>query len=141
MSIETFEEIIEFPDADFQMKFDELIGLESEKLHLLKQTKLLLNPDLLKTWSEKHYHKEIELLKYYKKRPPLYIFSGDVGTGKTSLAESFGTAIAKGEKIAVTLYRLSLKARGDGMVGQMTKMISSAFTTILTEAKKASNQG
>lgn len=87
-------------------------------------------------WSRKHYGREIKLLYYFKRRPPLFIFSGDVGTGKTSLAESFGDAVSREEKINIVLYRLSLKTRGSGTVGEMTRLITSAFDTILQEGKK-----
>ena len=46
---------------------------------------------------------------------PLWI--GDVGTGKSALAESFGDDIARTIDIPVFLYRLSLASRGSGAVG------------------------
>ncbi len=139
MSVDLFEDIIILPDTAVKKRFDQLVGLDSEKKFLIKQSKVLFNPTLLSTWSQSYYKKDINILSYVVKRPPLFIFSGDVGTGKTSLAESFGDSIAREEGINVTLYRLSLKARGNGTVGDMTKMVSSAFETVLAEAKK--NQG
>lgn len=136
MSFDLFEDIIELPDSAAKQRFDQLVGLDNVKSLLLKQSVILLNPTLLQKWSKEHYDKEISLLKYVLSRPPLFIFSGDVGTGKTSLAESFGDAIARQEHIGITLYRLSLKTRGNGTVGDMTKMVSSAFSTILLEGKK-----
>jgi AAA+ superfamily predicted ATPase len=50
-----------------------------------------------------------------------------VGTGKTALARSFGDPIARRFKIMVRVMVLSLKARGSGAVGQMTKLIGAAF--------------
>lgn len=141
MSLDLFENIIEFPDRDVQTRYESLVGLDTLKSHLEKQSSLLLNPHLLKDWSKKHYGKEIALLKYFEERPPLFIFSGDVGTGKTSLAESFGETVARKEKIDITLYRLSLKSRGSGTVGEMTKLITSAFETILSAGKKAHSNG
>ena len=129
------------PDADVKRRYDNLVGLDDIKGHLIKQSRLLFNPLLLSEWSKKHYGKEINLLKEFSKRPPLFIFSGDVGTGKTSLAESFGDAVARMEKIDVTLYRLSLKARGSGTVGEMTKLVSSAFSAILQAGKQAESKG
>jgi SpoVK/Ycf46/Vps4 family AAA+-type ATPase len=137
MSLDLFEEIMELPDSSSQKRYAELVGLDDEKIYLQKQAALLLNPGLLKQWSKDTYGKEIALLKYFLKRPPLFIFSGDVGTGKTSLAETFGDSIARDGKIGVTVYRLSLKTRGDGTVGHMTKMIATAFEMVLAEAKKA----
>jgi AAA+ superfamily predicted ATPase len=60
-------------------------------------------------------------------RPPLFIFAGDVGTGKTELSLTFGDNFARSNKIKVDLYCLSLRARGSGAVGEMTRLISDAF--------------
>lgn len=141
MSLELFEEITEFPDKAVKLRYDQLVGLAETKEHLIKESRLLFNPSLITDWSKKYYGKEIALLGHFRKRPPLFIFSGDVGTGKTSLAESFGDEVARQEKIEITLYRLSLKSRGSGTVGEMTKLISSAFDTILSEGKKADPKG
>jgi AAA+ superfamily predicted ATPase len=141
MSLELFEDITEFPDSAVKLRYDQLVGLSVTKEHLIKESRLLFNPSLISDWSKKHYGKEIALLNHFRKRPPLFIFSGDVGTGKTSLAESFGDEVARQEKIEITLYKLSLKSRGSGTVGEMTKLISSAFDTILSEGKKADPKG
>jgi hypothetical protein len=51
-------------------------------------------------------------------------FAGDVGTGKTALAERFGDAVAQDIDLRVTLFFLSLNARGTGVVGDMTTLPS-----------------
>ena len=66
---------------------------------------------------------------------------GDVGTGKTSLAESFGDPISRAEDIPITLYRLSLNARGTGTVGEMTRLLSTAFQEITDSAKRGVSLG
>jgi AAA+ superfamily predicted ATPase len=137
MATDIFDEITEFPDAEKRKRYEELVGIDKEKIHLIKESRVLLNPELLNEWSQKHYKKKIELLSYFKRKPPLFIFSGDVGTGKTSLAESFGDVISREEKIPILLYRLSLQSRGSGTVGEMTKLISGAFSEVKTQAKKA----
>jgi len=65
-----------------------------------------------------------------------FIFGGDVGTGKTTLAETFGDRVSREEKIPLTLYRLSLNARGTGAVGEMTRLLSAAFKEIAVVAQK-----
>ena len=55
------------------------------------------------------------------------VFYGDVGTGKTALADSLADPVARAEGIPVTLLRLSLAVRGQGVVGQMTSLVSKAF--------------
>lgn len=69
--------------------------------------------------------------------PTAVILAGDVGTGKTALAENIGDAVARGESIPVTLLPLSLATRGSGRVGEMTKLISAAFEETASLAKKA----
>ena len=65
------------------------------------------------------------------------MFAGDVGAGKTALAESFGCEMADTLDVPVYLYRLKLTARGSGLVGEMTTLIGDAFALILAEGRKA----
>ena len=51
------------------------------------------------------------------RRPPLIVLAGDVGSGKSELAETIGDDVARREGIDVTLYPMSLSARGQGRVG------------------------
>lgn len=136
-SNELFEEIIEYPSPEKEKRYLELIGLDDIKTTLHKEVNILLNPELLPQWSKKNYKKEIKLLDFFKNRFPFFIFAGDVGTGKTTLAESFGDIIAREEKMSLYLYRLSLKTRGTGAVGEMTRLISGAFE----EVKKIAQRG
>lgn len=137
-----FDDVSIFPDPDAKERFAGLVGLEPIKERLIKEARLLLNPKLLEEWSKKHHGEPIALLAHFRNRTPLFVFGGDVGTGKTSLAESFGDPIARHERIAVTLYRLSLSARGSGAVGEMTRLIAAAFKGIRETAHKgASGKG
>ena len=89
MHTDIFEEITEFPDSGKKKRYDELVGLDNEKARLIKESKILLNPELLEKWSDKFYQSQIELVGYFKRKPPLFIFSGDVGTGKTSSSHNY----------------------------------------------------
>jgi AAA+ superfamily predicted ATPase len=132
-----FEEVIEFPDPQAKKRYDRLVGLDGIKERLLKEARILLNPDLLEGWSKRHHGRRIALIDKFKERSPLFIFGGDVGTGKSELAETFGDQIARQEDIPVTLYSLSLSARGTGAVGEMTKLLSAAFTEVTEAARRA----
>lgn len=138
MANQTFDQIDEFPNPEFKRRYQDLVGLENEKKLLSKEGRILINPNSLEEWSKKHYKGPIKLLDIFRSKPALFVFSGDVGTGKTSLAETFGDALARQEKMSIFLYRLSLKSRGNGMVGDMTGLISSAFEEVHSEAKKSS---
>lgn len=133
---ELFEDIIEYPNPEEQYRFSALVGLDDIKETLTKEASLLLNHNLIKDWSKKFYRKEIKLLEILNNRFPFFIFAGDVGTGKTTLAESFGDVIARNENMTIYLYRLSLKSRGAGAVGEMTRLISEAFEKVKEQARK-----
>lgn len=84
-------------------------------------------PKKLEKWSMEKHGRILPCVEEFQRRPPLMIFSGDVGTGKTTLADSLGDQIARTEGANVTLIRLSLFTRGTGAVGQMTRLLSNAF--------------
>jgi len=136
-----FEEVREYPDPAAARRFAALVGLDEMKARLLKEARLLLDPDSLKEWSNKHHRQKIKIIDFFRDRPPLFIFSGDVGTGKTALAETFGDAVAREAGIGITLYSLSLNARGTGAVGEMTSLLSAAFSEIKQAAKKSMGGG
>jgi len=136
-----FEEVRELPDPTAARRFASLVGLDDMKERLLKEARLLLDPESLSAWSAKFHRQKIRLTEFFRDRPPLFIFAGDVGTGKTALAETFGDAIARESDIRVMLYALSLNARGTGAVGEMTSLLSAAFTEINQAARRSSHKG
>src|SRR5258708_6231766 len=135
-----FEEVREFPDPAAARRFAGLVGLDEVKERLLKEARLLLDPASLDTWSQTHHGLKLRLIEFFRDRPPLFIFAGDVGTGKTALAETFGDAVARDIDLRVTLFSLSLNARGTGVVGEMTTLLSKAFTEVKLAARKAAGR-
>lgn len=125
-----FEDVIHLPEPRGQCEYDRLIGLDAHKERLVKETLLLLDPGLLREWSNKHHRGELRALDYFRSRPSLFVLAGDVGTGKTALARSFGSEVAKRARVQIQLYALSLNARGSGAVGEMTRLISGAFRQV-----------
>lgn len=132
-----FDDVLELPDPGAARRFAALVGLDAVKARLVKEARLLLNPALLVEWSNRHHGAELPVLSYFRSRPPLFVFAGDVGTGKTTLAETFGDDVARQENIAIALYRLSLNARGAGAVGEMTRLISAAFKEVHAAGMRA----
>jgi AAA+ superfamily predicted ATPase len=136
-----FDEVREYPDPLAARRFASLVGLDEMKERLLKEARLLLDPESLATWSSKHHRKKTKIIELFRDRPALFIFSGDVGTGKTILAQTFGDSVARELGFPVRLYALSLTARGTGTVGEMTSLISVAFSEVKEAAKKAAGKG
>ena len=128
-----FDEIIDLPDSRLDRQYADLVGLDDTKVALAKQAALLLNPALLNAWSQQQHNSVIPAVERFHHRPPLIVFEGDVGTGKTSLAESFGSQVARDQKISIKVMHLSLTARGRGAVGEMTQLITKAFDAVIAE--------
>ena len=133
---ELFERRITYPDVSPRERLARLVGLDDQKLRLTKILGLLINPTGLESWAKKYHADMGNLLSTVTRRPPLVVLSGDVGSGKTELAETIGDAVARQEEIDITLFPLSLSARGQGRVGEMTQLLSSAFDHTVNEATK-----
>jgi len=133
---ELFEHRSSYPDVDAQERLNRLVGLVDHKARLTKILALLVNPAGLEAWSKTHHPEATEVLKAVLRRPPLVVLAGDVGAGKSELAETIGDAVARQEKIDITLLPLSLSTRGQGRVGEMTQLLSAAFEYTVSEASK-----
>ena len=133
---ELFERRVTFPNADSKERFDRLVGLDHHKRRLEKMLGILTNPRGLLLWADQYHPHAQELINITMKRPPLVVLSGDVGTGKTEIAETIGDSVARHEEIDITLFPLSLSTRGQGLVGEMTHLLSAAFDHVIAEARK-----
>lgn len=136
-----FSDVMDFPDPDAQERFAALVGVEDVKQRLVGEALMLLDHQLVSTWSERHHGNTIRAAKELSARPPLIILAGDIGTGKTELAETFIDAVARHMHVKGTLYALSLAARGEGAVGQMSTLIGNAFKTVADESRTGYRAG
>lgn len=136
---ELFERRVSFPDFEPQERLARLVGLDAHKERLAKILGLLVNPYGLQEWAEKHHPQARAAVDTVMRRPPLAVLAGDVGSGKTELAETIGDAVARQEGIDITLYPLSLATRGQGRVGEMTQLVSAAFDYAIEAAEKLKN--
>ena len=131
-----FDRRLDFPDIDARKRLSRLVGIDNVKGRLTKMLGILVNPSGPRAWASRFHPDAQILLDYVERRPPLVILAGDVGSGKTELAETIGDAIARQENIPITLYPLSLATRGSGKVGEMTKLVSAAFELTLQAAER-----
>jgi SpoVK/Ycf46/Vps4 family AAA+-type ATPase len=139
---ELFERRQTYPDFDPQERLARLVGLDDQKSRLAKILGLLVNPQGLERWAAKFHAAEARpLLDVVLRRPPLVVLAGDVGSGKTELAETIGDAVARQEGIEITLFPLSLATRGQGRVGEMTQLLSAAFEHTVQAATRLRGSG
>ena len=131
-----FDRRLSFPDSDARKRLARLVGIDDAKEKLSKLVGILVNPAGTTAWARQHHRGARLLIDYVQRRPPLVLIAGDVGTGKTELAETIGDAVARQEGHTVTLYPLSLATRGSGRVGEMTRLIAAAFDVTVQAAQK-----
>ena len=130
-----FSEVLDFPDPDAQQRYAALVGVDEVKQRLVNEAMLLLDYQRVNEWSVRHHGSVIRAAEELASRPPLIILAGDVGTGKTELAETFTDPVTRQMRVEGTLYALSLAARGEGAVGQMSSLIGNAFKTVADESR------
>lgn len=131
-----FESTMLLPDPDAQERLSRLVGLDEQKTRLSKMLGTLINSAGLKAWASRYHPGSETYVSGILKRPPLIVLCGDVGSGKTELAETIGDMVARQEDIEITLLPMSLSTRGQGRVGEMTQMVSAAFEHAYQEALK-----
>lgn len=129
-----------YPNAEARAWYDRLVGIDDHKKRLLLELELLLYPDRLVAWSRKHHGKEIRACQIMATRAPLVLLEGDVGCGKTVLAETIGDALTELAGGKVHLLKINTQVRGTGMVGEMTDLIVQAFTQAENRAEALKGQ-
>lgn len=136
-----FERSIVLPDTDAHGRLARLVGMDDKIKRLTNILSLLINPAGLNAWLEVNHGHATGILEAVLRRPPLVVLAGDVGSGKTELAETIGDKVARQEDLDITLLPLSLASRGQGRVGEMTQLVSAAFEHAYNEACRLKGVG
>lgn len=136
-----FAQVVEYPDPEAQVRLAALVGIDVVRDRLVTEARLLIDPSAVVEWSERQHGTVIRAATEVATRTPLIVLAGDVGTGKTELAETFADAVARSLRIEMTLYSLSLSARGKGIVGEMTTLIAAAFATVAQAGRAYRSSG
>ncbi len=127
-----------YPDISAQRWYERLVGLDDHKARLLIELEMLLYPERLEQWSKRcHGGQVLRICDLYRNRVPLILLEGDVGTGKTALAETIGDALARqiGEGRQVHMLKINTQVRGTGQVGEMSDLIAQAFAQAEARAR------
>jgi SpoVK/Ycf46/Vps4 family AAA+-type ATPase len=129
-AISFFEAERVYPNSEAEAWYGRLVGIDEHKARLLQELEMVLYPDHLEEWSKKHHGGVLRLCEVIRDRAPLVLLEGDVGCGKTALAETIGDALARrvGRRAHVHLLKMNTQVRGSGHVGEMSDLIVQAFT-------------
>lgn len=126
------------PDALLSARAKTLLGFEDRYRKIHDQLQLLLNVGELERWSRRMYDKKLSLCDLVAEQYPLVVFHGDVGTGKTAMAECIASRLAKDSRTEdAELFRLSNRVRGSGKVGEMGTLLTQAFSEVVQAAGKS----
>ena len=136
MSQNTFDTQKELPSSELENIAKTLIGFERHYEALKNHLMVMLMPDYVSEWSKKHHKQIIPLCEIIKHRYPLFLFSGDVGTGKTVTAECVANRLTSDMRKDGFLLKLSTRVRGKGLHGEMSQLIQNAFENLTTQAGK-----
>jgi SpoVK/Ycf46/Vps4 family AAA+-type ATPase len=136
MAVSIFDNIIELPNVSIAKSTSNLIGFESKFQRIYGNLKLLLDQEGLLNWSERFYKTELPIISQLKDRYPLIILAGDAGTGKTVSAISIADRMMRELGKEGFFLKLSTRVRGEGLHGEMGKLVNDAFDKLKAEAGK-----
>ncbi|MER9819164.1 ATP-binding protein [Mesorhizobium sp. M0129] len=132
-----FDSETPLPDEGLAHRERTLLGFDVRYARVHDQLRLLLNLGQLASWNKRHHGGLLALCDLVAEQYPLAIFHGDVGTGKTAMAECMANRLViEANSEDSVLFKLSNRVRGSGMVGEMGTLIADAFKKVVQSAGK-----
>jgi SpoVK/Ycf46/Vps4 family AAA+-type ATPase len=121
---------ISHPNAHAAKSFENLIAIEQQKEELLNSLHLLFDKSNIEKWHKKHHQSKLSFLAKITDGLPLVILAGDVGCGKTALANSVSTPLGKKLDKRIICFETPSNIRGAGRVGEISNRITEAFSQV-----------
>lgn len=125
------------PDAGLAQRARTLLGFQDRYARVHDQLRLLLAADKLGDWSRRHHRRQLAITDLVADQYPLVVFHGDVGTGKTAMAECIANRLlTEARSEDATIFRLSNRVRGSGKVGEMSTLLAEALKRVTASVGK-----
>lgn len=118
-----------------QYAYDSLVAIDVQKNALLGMLSFFFDKNRLEKWHKKHHHSKLAFLDNVVTGTPLIILEGDVGCGKTALANCIATPLGKLLDKRVFCFETPSNIRGGGKVGEISNRITEAFTLAKSKIK------
>jgi SpoVK/Ycf46/Vps4 family AAA+-type ATPase len=131
-----FDNITELPSKEVQLQSESLVGFNDKFDRIYNNLKLLLDQSSLSEWSKEHHNVELPIIQQLKDKYPLIILAGDAGTGKTISASAIADRMTRELKKEGFFLKLSTRVRGEGLHGEMGKLVNDAFSQLKEQAGK-----
>jgi AAA+ superfamily predicted ATPase len=128
--------ITEHPNKAAEKEFNQLIGIEKEKSKLLSSLTHLLDDKWIKEWLKIHHSNNLPIFEHVSSGTPLVVLEGDVGCGKTALAQSIGTILSNEVNKKIKVFETPSNIRGGGLVGEISNRITETFDQTKRNLKK-----
>jgi SpoVK/Ycf46/Vps4 family AAA+-type ATPase len=116
-----------------QHSYNNLIAIDEQKATLLGMLRFFFDGGLIGKWHKKHHHSKLKFIDNIINGTPLIILAGDVGCGKTALANCIATPLGKLLDKRVLCFETPSNIRGAGRVGEISNRITEAFTQAKTK--------
>lgn len=125
------------PDDALAHRAGTLLGFGARYDRVHDQLRLLMSADKVGEWSKRHHRRQLAICDLVADQYPLVVFHGDVGTGKTAMAECIANRLlTEARSEDATIFRLSNRVRGSGKVGEMTTLLAEALKRVTASVGK-----
>ena len=129
-SKDVLTEPTKLPNSNAAQRLAHLVGLDEHVATLTRDLSLIFDPQLVEDWSQECYGRQLPVIEWARDVVPLIVFQGDVGTGKTELAETIGHRVAEQGGFGIHLVKMNTQVRGTGYVGEMGTLIAESFKAV-----------
>lgn len=132
-----FDRETPLPDTELAKRSRTLLGFDQRYERVKNQLRLLLSLGELGRWNAAHHNGALAIVPLMTEQYPFAIFYGDVGTGKTAMAECIANQLVSEARVEDSvLFKLSNRVRGGGKVGEMGTLLADAFLKVQHAAGK-----
>ncbi len=118
---------VRHPSRDAEELYNSLLGIDSQKTALLQHLQLFFQPAVYEDWKKRHHPSESPIFGKGFSASPLFLLSGEVGCGKTALAQSIATPLSVRVDKPILVLETPSNIRGTGRVGELSSRITEAF--------------
>ena len=136
MNQDSFDFRVDLPSEKFGGMADSLVGFDARYRMMGAHLRMILCPDEVEKWAGEQHQSPLALCQLMRQRHPMFLFSGDVGTGKTITAQCAANRLTEEMGKEGVLLKLGAQTRGRGLHGEMTQKVRDAFEELKSAAGK-----